>query len=1100
MRIFLLTFNLNISYSIYYGAQKWNFFNNFTGILNGNMEIRNILFNLVFVLFGYISLQAQNISLVELQQSSKSPLNQVFYDYKLVKIDFDQLKASMASRGNQHFITLKHPDFVWNLELFDHEVYTSDYLLRVGTDHGVQEFRRHPDIHSLIGYLKSSRGGEVRMTIADNFIAGMIKDGGATFFIEQANGIDPAYSNDVLVIYDSEKIFQNPSIECGFEKYIKNKQQVIDQSEEKVNNSRNHCVQVEIAIANDFPVFQKRGSVANVENWNNTILTLLQDNYDNEFAHSIEFVQSASFVASSAASDPWNGINNINTHLDKHVSWGNGGGYGAGYDVATAWTTKYTNGAVGLAWLGVICNNLRYNVCSDYGGSNNCVRQLQAHELGHNFNADHDGNGAPFIMAPAVNCLSAWSSNSITRINAHVSSRGCLSICSGGSAPVADFYGNPVSGCVPFSVNFFDLSTNDPNSWLWSFPGGTPSSSTQQNPVVTYKTFGNFDVTLRVSNAFGSNTVTFSKYIEANDKPKANFSKVIVSRTVYFTNLTLYGNTYEWDFGDGETSTDSDPIHEYQNDGVYDVILRAENDCGVNEFKMKVTIITVPIALFSADTTFGCTTFKVKFINLSSTNVTSWTWTFPGGTPSTSSLFEPTVEYKNPGSFDVKLVARNSKYTATSEKLNYIKADSVPIASFIYQQNGTIVSFSDHSKFSKTLVWEFGDGKNSNEQNPTHEYLPGVYQAKQIVENPCGKDTFVQELIIGSGLIAGFTSDFQKGCIPFEVNFKNTSFGASSYLWSFPGGSPSSSTDKDPVVIYNTVGIFDVTLKVKGNGDSVTISKQQFVNVGDNPEAAFQKSITGFSVFFNDQSKLGANYFWDFGDTKTSTEVSPTHVYSAEGDYQVRLIVSNDCGSDTLNQLVAVYLVPKIDFTADTTVICGFGEVQFTSKTSADVNSWSWVFDGATPDNSSDKNPLVYYDKKGTYSVKLTVRNSNGENTLIRQTYIKVISPVLCPDYIFHKNSELNGEIIFPVKKQEIDGIQVYPNPFNGLLNISGLLVHEKNFIRIYNYLGAEVYSEVSLSDKSNIQLNLNELNAGSYILSIENKKNTYTKAIFLSR
>lgn len=94
------------------------------------MEIRNILFNLVFVLFGYISLQAQNISLVELQQSSKSPLNQVFYDYKLVKIDFDQLKASMASRGNQHFITLKHPDFVWNLELFDHEVYTSDYLLR----------------------------------------------------------------------------------------------------------------------------------------------------------------------------------------------------------------------------------------------------------------------------------------------------------------------------------------------------------------------------------------------------------------------------------------------------------------------------------------------------------------------------------------------------------------------------------------------------------------------------------------------------------------------------------------------------------------------------------------------------------------------------------------------------------------------------------------------------------------------------------------------------------------------------------------------------------------------------------------------------------
>lgn len=118
-----------------------------------------------------------------------------------------------------------------------------------------------------------------------------------------------------------------------------------------------------------------------------------------------------------------------------------------------------------------------------------------------------------------------------------------------------------------------------------------------------------------------------------------------------------------------------------------------------------------------------------------------------------------------------------------------------------------------------------------------------------------------------------------------------------------------------------------------------------------------------FSIF-NDQSKLGGSYLWEFGDSKTSAEVSPTHVYSAEGDYNVRLIVTNDCGSDTTSQLVAVYLVPKIDFIADTTLICGFGEVQFTSKTSADVNSWSWIFDGASPDTSSSKNPVVYYDKR----------------------------------------------------------------------------------------------------------------------------------------
>ncbi|MFZ1423005.1 MAG: PKD domain-containing protein [Saprospiraceae bacterium] len=1071
------------------------------------MKLKGFKLNIIVFICFFNGLFGQSINLSKIEPSSNSPLNQVFYDYKLVKIDFNQLKSAMSTRGTQHFLNLKSEGLDWQLELFDNDIYAPNYLLQVGTEDGVKQFRRKPAIHSLIGYLKTQRGGEARITIADNFIAGMVSEGGANFFIEPANGIDPKLPSDYLVIYNSENIFRNTNIECGYDAYIKNKQQFLEQgkvleSKEIETNKRAACLQVEIAIANDFSVFQKRGSVNNVESWNNTILTLLQANYDNEFANSLEFVQTASFVASSSGSDPWLGINNINSHLDKHVSWGNSGGYGAGYDVATAWTTKYTNGAVGLAWLGVICNNLRYNVCSDYGGSNSCLRQLQAHELGHNFNANHDGSGQPFIMAPAVNCTSTWSSGSISAINNHVASRGCLTVCSSGSAPEADFFGTPTEACVPFTVQFTDLSTNDPTAWQWTFPGGTPSTSTAKNPIIQYKAYGNFDVTLKVTNPFGNNTITFTKYINANEKPVASFSKVVIERNIYLTNTTKYGDIYEWDFGDGETSNDVNPNHEYLDDGIYEIILRAENDCGVHEVKMKVTIVTTPLALFVADTTSGCATLKVKYTNLSSKNVTSWEWSFPGGTPSTSSLFEPTVEYKTAGSFDVRLIAKNSKYKATVERLKYINVDSIPLAAFTSIVNNNIVSFTNNSKYANTWSWDFGDGTTSVENNPTHTYNPGNYLAKLITQNKCGVDTSFETIVIGSGLTVGFSVNQTKGCIPFSVQYSNNSAGATAYSWSFPGGNPSTSTDLNPVVTYNTVGIYDATLIASNASDSKSITKTAFIEIGDIPKSDFKTSITGSTVYFTDQSIYGNTYFWDFGDNTTSPEASPIHLYNGEGEYQVRLIVTNSCGADTLNKIIAVYLIPKIDFTADTTILCGAGIVNFKSKTSSDVNFWSWQFDGGSPDISDLKDPVVRYNGKGIYAVKLTVKNSNGENTLIKQSFIKVISPVLCPENIFYYTDVLNGDYLNPVRKSTDQEFLVFPNPTSGTISVLTKSFGPQTEINIVDMLGKLVYKELFEPNSGSFRkdLNLEYLPNGSYYLSIKDQEHSLTKAIFISK
>ncbi|MCP4149786.1 MAG: PKD domain-containing protein, partial [bacterium] len=82
--------------------------------------------------------------------------------------------------------------------------------------------------------------------------------------------------------------------------------------------------------------------------------------------------------------------------------------------------------------------------------------------------------------------------------------------------PVAEFTANTTTIEIGQSVNFSDLSTNSPTSWLWTFAGGTPSSSSDQTPSITYNTAGTYEVTLTATNAGGSDDETKSGYITVN--------------------------------------------------------------------------------------------------------------------------------------------------------------------------------------------------------------------------------------------------------------------------------------------------------------------------------------------------------------------------------------------------------------------------------------------------------------------------------------------------------------------------------------------------------------------------------------------------------
>ena len=328
-------------------------------------------------------------------------------------------------------------------------------------------------------------------------------------------------------------------------------------------------------------------------------------------------------------------------------------------------------------------------------------------------------------MAPSVQNTNTWSPASQASINGYIPTRMCLSNCGTPVPPVADFTASDVEGCVPFVVSFTDQSDNNPTSWSWSFPGGSPASSTQQNPTVTYNTAGVYDVTLTVTNSQGSNTLTEQDFITVLDDPFADFDYTIDELFVDFDNMSQDAVSYHWAFGDGSTSTLENPIHEYEEDGIYTVTLTVTNACGSDFVTVDIEIITIPYADFDADPTEGCDPMEVEFFNFSSPNATSFLWTFPGGSPPTSTAFEPVVVYETPGTYSVTLKASNDAGFDLYTINNFITVLPQPNAIFTYEAEGLEATFNSAGSVGSNYLWNFGDGTTSTSQNPVHIYADG---------------------------------------------------------------------------------------------------------------------------------------------------------------------------------------------------------------------------------------------------------------------------------------------------------------------------------------------------------------------------------------
>lgn len=576
--------------------------------------------------------------------------------------------------------------------------------------------------------------------------------------------------------------------------------------------------------------------------------------------------------------------------------------------------------------------------------------------------------------------------------------------------PAASFTSSATSGCAPLQVSFSDQTTlgDAPiTNWTWDFGDGNISN--QASPSHTYGAPGNYDVTLVVTDANGcSSTILQPGLINVSTPPSVNYTWTAntgcqIPFPVTFNSSVAPAGTYSylWDFGDGATSTQSNPNHTYTAAGNYTITLIATdpNGCADTLVDPNAIQLQFPTAGFLASTTNACVGQGINFLN-TSTGASSYIWQFGDGTVVTGP--NPIHAYSSPGTYTVTLYASNSVGCGdTLVQTNYITVNPTPTSAFTSTDPlgcgvPFVVDFTDSSTGAVSWDWDFGDGTTASAQNPSHVFnTPGFFNITLVSTNSFGcTDTLVQPAFVQIVRpTADFVPDTVSGCIPLDVDFLDLSISPNdpitNWIWDFGDGG--SSFQQNPSYTYNTVGQFSPSLIVvtqSGCRDTVVYN---FIEAGIPPTVDFtanpQIVCAGTAVDFIDQTNFATGWLWNFGDGGFSNLQNPSYMYSDTGTFTVTLIAEYFGCADTLTfpDFITV-LGPITDFNFTPTQGCDTPlTVSFFDQSIAPHN-WFWDFGDGTTDTT--QNPSHTYTSMGVFVISLTVGN---DSTNCIDTYIDSI-------------------------------------------------------------------------------------------------------------
>ena len=603
--------------------------------------------------------------------------------------------------------------------------------------------------------------------------------------------------------------------------------------------------------------------------------------------------------------------------------------------------------------------------------------------------------------------------------------------------PIFTFSAVPDSGCSPLNVTF--PSVVGAVDYQWDF--GDSFTATGPTPSHTYinntTNNQNYVVRLIAQSSFGCLDTTYGSVL-VFPNPTSNFTidtnKGCQPLPITFTNNSTGSNNFNWDFGDGTSSTNGNAnfVKTFNNTSaitqfnVVRLIIETVNGCR-DTFQRTVEVHPFIQAAFTSNDT-GCSPLNVSFVN-QSFGAQSFMWEF--GDAGTSPVVSPSHTYTNTTnanqSFLAELIAISAKGcldTADRSILVYPK----PIANFATDLTSGChpleVNFTQSSTLANFCSLDYGDQDTFKLCGPTSTHLytntssffPITYNSELTVStiNGC-TSTQIIPITVNPQVIADFSS-IDSGCSPLNVSFLNQSTGAQNFLWLF--GDLANSFIQSPNHTYTNTStvnqIYNLEM-VAYSQYSCTDTIRKQIEVYGKPIATIVPSVSNgchpLVVNFNNQSQGQDSCNWIFGDgfgLVDSCGVNVAHTFenllsSAPISRQTFLYVYTDEGClDTANQIITINPNVESAYTAPTEGCSPFAVNFVNQSTGAPIFNWTFG-DGGTSSVSDPKHTFIYNGQSDT-TFTVNLRASNNFGCFDDSQIVITVNPKPIADYTINTN------------------------------------------------------------------------------------------------
>jgi PKD repeat protein len=531
----------------------------------------------------------------------------------------------------------------------------------------------------------------------------------------------------------------------------------------------------------------------------------------------------------------------------------------------------------------------------------------------------------------------------------------------------------------------------------------------------------------------------------------------------------MYGSQY------GSCTVDGNYIITDQSANQLATIIAANSDFGNQEVNNFCVPSLQPLASdFVGVPTTVCEGSTVNFTDASTGNMTTWNWSFTGGTPATSSVQNPgPVVYAASGNYQVSLIVGDGSTTDTKTVASYITVLSAPTAgtsavdATCGQTNGSTTATPSGGQAPYTYAW---DDQLAQTTATATGLSVGVYNCTVTDANGCSVTVAATVGNPGAPIVTGAGVDAT--CAQNDGSAAVTITGGSApfiYVW-VPNVSTSASATGLAAGVYNVTvtdnngcaSSVSITI-VAPSVPSVSGTATDEVCAGD-CDGSLNATATGGTAPYT--------YNWDggIGAGQTQSSVCP-------GTYVVTITDASGCTSTSSVTIAAGAAAPVASFTASATNVDVGIAVNFTN-TSTGGTTYNWDFgDG---NSSANQSPSHSYAAVGTYTVVLTVTNAAG----CAATFSEVIVV-----------SEIDGVS----EMSSADLVQLFPNPSHGELQLSwGAL--KVRYVEVVNILGAQVYVSAGVNGSNSHVMDLSAQPNGVYFVNVHTDEETIAKRVVIAK